>query len=189
MQIENSNITFCAHFNNYAKVLKGDKISGKYAPHDVSFVSIDASNELDLSALKKVYENWNREVLAEAILRTAEAQYLGDISYRHNKIFALTTQEDNFEHFEPDKILGIADVKVLNSKGHAFLEHIIVKPFTNRDKDLDIKKIGTAMLDTLKSCFVQIYLVALDKKSVKSFYLRNGFIEEPINSNHFMWQK
>lgn len=189
MRIENSNISFGANFCNYAKVLKYEKSCGKYNPEDVSFVIIDSNNESDILALKEVYRDWNSDVLAEAILRTAVSKAFGERYFARNKVFALTVQGDKFEKLNPKEIIGLADIRVLNSKGHIFLEHIKVKPLFNEFRGEIIKKIGSAILDSLKAKFPQIYLVALEKQQVKDFYLRNGFVEYPKDSSHFVWSK
>lgn len=189
MRIDNSNISFGANFCNYAKVLKYDKSLGKYRPENASFVMIDTDNISDLCALKTILKTWDGDPLTESIVRTASSKAMGDMYYSRNKVFAVTSQFDNFENLNPSNILGIADLRVLNSQGHVFLEHIKVNPYLKGKFGADYKKIGTSMLDSFKSKFFQILLVALDKKYVKDFYKRNGFREYPKGSCHYIWDK
>lgn len=189
MRIDNSNISFGANFNNYAKILKKDKISGKYLPENVSFVTVDSRNISDLNALKEVYNAWGRDVLTEGILNAAVAKSCGDRYFLRNKIFALTSQMEDFENLNPSKILGVADIRVLGSKGNIFLELLKVNPFLKGEQNPDIKKIGTAILDSLKEKFSRILLVSLDKPEVKDFYRRNAFKEFPDTLGHFVWSR
>ena len=53
----------------------------------------------------------------------------------------------------------------------------------------DIKKVGTAILNSLKAKFVQIFLVSLNKPEVKDFYRRNAFKEFTDTLGHFSWHR
>ena len=189
MRIDNSNISFSANFKNYVKILKRDQVSGKYFPADVAFVTIDSRNLSDLRALKEVYDNWGRDVLTEGVLNAAVSKSYGDKYFSRNKIYALTSQSENFEKLNPSKILGVADIRVLGSKGNIFLEHLKVCPFLKGEQNPDIKKVGTAILNSLKAKFVQIFLVSLNKPEVKDFYRRNAFKEFTDTLGHFSWHR
>lgn len=160
---------------------------GKYVTHKVSCVKIDPLNKNDIRALDTISKNWKECSFTVWIKNIAIAIKNNSQYYRKNEIFALTTQENNFTKLNPENILGVFNVKVLDSKGHAYLEHIETNPLYRTNSHAKYKAIGTGMLDSLKQIYRKISLFSLNKQKVKEFYIRNNFIESPEHSCEFEW--
>lgn len=160
-----------------------------YCSEGVSFLEIEPQNANDIEALKSIAKNWYKNLFAINICRAAcsirnESKY-----YKNNKIYALSSQNDKFEHLEPDKILGVVHVNSY-SNGDLFIEHILAKSYAPDIKKIpEYKGIGTAMLTALKGLTNKIFCFPTNEEYVKEFYYKNGFIEYPPHSNNFVWYK
>jgi hypothetical protein len=169
-------INFKANFVNSATIQKQDY---KHNPEDykVSFVEMHPADTGDYLALNQTNLNWdNCNTLAHDITRTFN-KYHDDKTNTHSNehFFAITRQTDNFEHLEPQNILSVIELKEKKDKS-AFVEYLQVSPrFNHSARKSHFRKIGTAMLDSIKLLISskKIELSALN--SAIDFYLKNGF--------------
>ena len=182
-----SNITFGAKFNSIAKVRMIKPTGKSYKKADVSFVKFDKTNERDMFVLSECAKNWNDDEFAKSVYLSAQSIASDCESRITSEIYMLTTQDKDFDKLKAENILGLADVTLLGSDKRILLEHLKVNPFIKNDKSAQIKGVGTALLDSLKSMYTRIILISIDKDSVKDFYRRNSFIEYPEGTNLFTW--
>ena len=203
MQVENinPNINFNAKIQRFnhnfiPKVGRFSEITGKYEPCKVNCLIVDDKSIGDVSALYEISKEWqyldNSPVLANFtpnIYHIVAEKYKGNDYYRNIKTFLLTEQADNFEHLNDKKILSIACVEetIPNILGH--IKYIQGNPEYTYKKNSTYKGVGSTLLDTLKEMYNHITLKSEKSYSVKQFYRKNNFIEEPKNSCSFKWSR
>ena len=106
----NNNISFTAKFISPATVKKLTP-NGKYVDIEVSAVKLASKNKDDLSALEKINKEWGADTYASNILDEASSTNEFYKDYRPT-VYAITTQRDNFEKLEPEKVLGLAETSI-----------------------------------------------------------------------------
>ena len=183
-----SNIYFKAQYINRASVKAFDKIEGKYTDKEVSFIEINPQIERDMVVLEDLGYSWRNGEYTDAIIELAEDMAAGyDYVYK-DKIYALIDQSENFMEPNPDKILGLAHVSERGNNSIK-LNFLQVKPsIVYRDWG-KFKLVGHALSECLKGLYDSITLHSAAQKSVKEFYLRNGYIPEEEHQLVFHWKK
>lgn len=168
----NNDISFTAKYISSVMVQRLAD-NGKYLPTKANAVELSAKNNNDLSTLEKLSEKWGDDTYASNILDEATSLNEFYNEYRPT-VYALTTQKDNFEKLQPNKILGLMetsdDFGTIKS-----LDYLQTNPeFLDKFKPA-MKRIGTAMLNFIerinKGRRIEIDAV----ESAKSFYLKNGY--------------
>lgn len=201
MRVENtSNINFNANIlrfkNNFVpKVGLMSKITGKYEQRSVNCLLVDGSPD-DINALYQIsrdwqylnskwrYSNFTPDIYINALEKSQ-----GNSFYDRIKTYVLTSQTDNFEKLEDDKILAVASVKesIPNIAGH--ISYIQGKPDYTYENNSKYAGVGTSLIKCLQKVYNHITLKSEDSYRVKNFYRKNDFIEEPKNSCCFKWSK
>ena len=197
MRIERTNqISYKANFVN--KSLVGKVIdnnchgfTNKYVP----FVKIDPFNASDIDALKLASDYWMSDRFAKNIYYAACALKNDSKFYKNHEIYALTSQASGFENLEGEKILGLVHVAPFYDTP-MFIEHLQVNPeqlpmYSQYlfKKEPIYKGIGTAIINSLKQLSDKISCFPASEKSVKDFYIKNGFVKHPNISNYYVWEK
>ena len=189
-------INFTPQKINFGAIDLGTKYVNKlnqeneYEPSIVHFVEIDDKNKNDVKALENISKYWRNCWYAEDIYNTALEKYDGNSLYKNYKVYALTSQQNNFECLGDDKILGVVEVYGLSKNNSTIcIGHIESKPNDINLGEKEYKGIGSAMLKSLQDIFNRIDVVPRDSEGVKNFYRKNGFDEYPAKTNHFVWIK
>lgn len=189
MRIEKfSSPLFGAILYNRVNVGKLQQGTNRYNDSEVSFVRIEPYNSDDIKALEKCSKYWQYSKFTTNIYHAANAMKNDSPYYKHNKVFALTSQCDNFEKLDDEKILGLVHVSPF-SDGSLFVEHIQVKPDLIYENKPEYKGAGTGILNSLKELTGKISLFPSSDKSVRDFYEKNGFFEYPVGMNIYTWVK
>ena len=181
------NVSFGAKFVRNAKIKKLNPLSKGYEKMQVSFVRIDPKNLSDINALGRVADTWVNEKFASTIYNRALSLRKGGIDL-NSKIFAITSQKDNFKKLDADRILGVAEIEELTPKS-CYLGHIQVDPNHIYYEVPPFKGVGTAILNRLKDMYSQISLNSAPECSVRHFYEMNGFQRVSEDSLKYYWQK
>ena len=179
-------INFGAIPKNKTSVKKFNKVTKRFVNYPVYFVKLDKYNKNDLDAIDKTAQKWK------------DTDYIKDINtsshwmqFKPIEVYALTSQQNNFENLKADYILGLAEIR--NNKNNSnlkILNHIQVRPNAinvNQTNKLAYKHVGSAILESLKKIYKDISLVAVEDDNVYGFYKRNGFIDDFNGSRHFQW--
>ena len=178
-------ISFKASLINKPNILKRNS-NGKYSETPCSFIKIDANNSNDIRALNNVSKYWEFSSFAENIAYTAKLMSSGrNIKSKYN-IYALTTQNENLNKLDDEKILGLVEIEELPNN-NVFLGYIQVKPELIYDLPLEIKRCGSAMLDCLKLIYSN-KTISLNSR-VHDFFFKNGFKLIDVEKNRFAWNK
>ena len=202
MRVENinPNTNFGANLlrfkNNFVpKVGHLSKITGKYEQSSVSCLLVDGS-AADIDALYHISQDWQYvnskycySNFTSNIYHNALKKSQGNSFYDKIKTYVLTSQTDNFEKLEDDKILAVACVEesIPNIAGH--ISYIQGNPNYTYDKGAKYAGVGTSLMKCLQTVYNHITLKSEQSYSVKKFYRKNDFIEEPKNSCCFKWSK
>ena len=162
------NINFKANYINTGTVKKIDR-SFNYLAHDASFVSLNPKNKKDVLALESINGDWDCSFLRS----------ICNNLYRYSKrtrLYALTTQEKNFEDLNPKQILGIA-VGEHNKDQGFYLDFLQTNPkhIKGSSPYPDYKNIGTAILNCIKQFYGIKYIKADSVPTAFNFYIKNEF--------------
>ena len=181
--------SFGALYVNNFNIGKLDKNTNEYVSVPASFLQIDPKNDYDIEALYNVATYWgNDSKFATNVYYAACAIRNNSKYYKNNKIFVLTTQLEDFDKLDDEKILGIIHVNELEPK-HYFGEHIEVKPDIVYTVTPEYKGVGTAMDKSVKKLCNKMSIFPLKLKSVRNFVKRNGYVECPQKTNLFVWSR
>ena len=188
MRIEKTDHTsFRANFVNRAKIMKF--VNGTYKNEYASFVRIDPFNQNDISALKDNARCWvsDRYAFALNIYYAACAVRNKSKYYKDHAVYALTLQKENYNELDSDKILGLLQTSPYIDNS-LLIEHIQVNPEYLYKSDAKYKTLGTAILNSIKNLSNKISCYPSSEKSVKDFYIKNGFEKEPNSLNYYVWR-
>ena len=182
-----NSISFGARLVKSTQVQKLSPKNKSYIPKNVAVVEIDPYNSSDISALSDAARSWVYEKYASNIVYTANSLFSKDLDEKYHKVLAVTEQLENLKFLDSKKILGMADIKIKDPKSIE-LNYIQVDPEISYyiGNQSSYKKIGTKILDVLKSMYDRIELTVA-KGSVKNFYLKNGF--KCLDKGKYVWQK
>lgn len=178
------NVSFKGSLISQTTVNKKNFFNKKYSQKQVSFVELDHWDCKDLQALNKLSKSWPR-TLAKTI------EYFAIHHVIHMKTFALTQQNKDFENINPKKILGIVQAEPI-SKYHYHIEHFQVNPkyISTESKNPKFKKVGTTIINCIKS-FKDLKMITLDSiPNAKDFYIKNHFKNhDPFHPYSLYWEK
>jgi hypothetical protein len=180
-----TNNSFTAKYKNPINI---GKLKNGYESYTASFVEIVPNNEKDVSALENAIKYWENDKFGVNALYAVRAARDGSQYYGYHKVYALTAQKDNFEKLNPDEILGVVHVGPVGDK-KLFVEHLQTNPNYLYKTKPEYVGIGSAMINSLKKYCNMMSLFSLKDKSVKDFYLKNGFSEYGTGTNCYIWLK
>lgn len=183
--VTNNNNAFTAKYLCSTNI---GKLSKKYDKFKAAFVEIEPKNNNDISALEGAIKYWENDKFGMNALYAAKAARDGSQYYSYHKVYALTAQKDKFEKLNPDDILGVVHVGAVGDK-KLFVEHLQTNPNYLYKAKPEYVGIGSAMINSLKKYCNMMSLFSLKEKSVKDFYVKNGFAEYGVGTNCYMWIK
>lgn len=172
-----NNISFTAKYIKSACIQKIPFEDGIPKETKVSCIELDPENNADLDAAFNVAERWNtNEGYPDYI--ALSMKYPPNEPGVQDRYYALTTQNNNFEIPDPEKIIAISQVNIKDNEAH--IEFLQAKPVktNNHNEPFVYKKVGTAMLDLFKKLFFNKTILLYSRPTAIEFYLKNGFICE-----------
>lgn len=174
-----------------AKLISPAKVKtkiGKYWKNqDVNFVKVDTRNRAeDVKTLQEVEKLWGGQNLSNEFTRVAE------LSKGNANIYALTTQTDNLEKLEADKILGMIDTSKIKKKGAVDIYRVATNPkyaYEQNTRTRDKKHIAKELVESFKKMLgpkakaIAEFAEAADMKFLKRIGLdsrNNGELVIPL---------
>lgn len=147
MQIySNNNVQFGARYVAPTSVKLKD--AKKWKDVSVNFIKFETAKEDDRRTLDQVSRLWGGKNLSSAI--ADEANILGGNAH----IYGVTTQESNFDHVDPSKVLGFVSTDKFTKKaGEIPIFKIGTNPkfaYEQNKRKRSIKHIATSMIEALK---------------------------------------
>lgn len=161
---------------------------GSYVDRDVNFVEIDVTNENDIIALQNNAKYWLYSKYSPTIAYSAFLKYAYQDMYDNTHIFALTRQNDDFQHLDDNKLLGLVEVEK-TGKDTVRVHYLQVNPdFLYTIRKPDFKCCGTAILNSLKQLY-ENKTISLSSSGADEFYRKNGFDFVEGSQHTFVWNK
>lgn len=173
-----NSVSFKANFADNSFV-KARQLNGRYDDKQISLVKVSHS-EADKNSMYDVFMRWNAGY-AESIL----IDYFWEPVNKNLALYALTEQLNNYEKLQPEKVLGLVEVK--DNSDNYKINYIQVRSdciCSKRDKSFC--GIGTALMKYVINLAgdKNIYLNSV-KKAI-DFYTKFGFkviqddLKEPL---------
>lgn len=135
----------------------------EFVPIEANIVELDLNNAKDAIAIATLKNNWANGRLTEIIC--------SPFSSEARKLYAVTSQNTNFENIDTNQILGLADCFIKD--GNANLRFLQAKPEFVDNPNRTIKNIGASLVQGLTEKFKLDGLTSLDvfaEQKLKPFY-------------------
>lgn len=182
-------------FLNKAVAGKYNQKKGRYENIGLSFVKLNPHDINDIKTLESITKSWMYDTFSINIYNDALDVYNNKFKWKifeetrnENTFYAPTSQENNFEHLDYRKILGICSARELAERDSHLL-NLQVKPDYIYKMQSEYKGLGTAIITSLKNIYDKIELFSSKSKSVRDFYLKNGFVNIGDSLTKFLWKK
>ena len=169
-------ISFTASYKTSAVIQtrRGDSFN----PVQAYIVELDKNNAEDLNSLHKVSRLWNKE--NSNLIYYMLADFIQDLDLKpdvnENHCLILTTQKDNFENIDPQKVLGAMLFSEENMENE--LNWLQVQPKHNskfKPVSRRYKGVGTALVSYLKAKFTDKPIYVYSSNTAIDFYKKLGF--------------
>ncbi len=172
-------VTFTSQFKKNMIIQTRDG-SSNYCDKTVSVVELDRKNNHDIDTMFAIGDNWSKQgfnyaqsILISAISDEDETDWTDKLKEHY---IAMTLQDDNFEKLDPKKVIGLSLLSEYNYDNE--INYLQVKPTNSYSKvgeKRKYKKIGTAMLDYMKSISEQKPIFVNSALEAVNFYTMNDF--------------
>ena len=144
----------------------------EYTPVQVAFVQIEPGSKEDVVAVSRAVHKWKDDDFGIDILKRLRKIRFGALNEHSHKIYALTSQQNDFHHLEPENILGLAEF-IRKPNGKRKLQFLQVKPeFKSSSCCLGYQHIGQTIIENLQQMKDTYDILT------KSFYKSTGFYEK-----------
>ena len=181
----NPNVSFGASFIKEVTVKKLVENSKSYITKNVSCVERNPLDKADIKAMSETQEEFFYNSFVDDIYFKARKLFHRGENPKNMQIYALTTQKDNFEKLDGNKVLAMANIVPKEDNG-AYLDYIQAHPLIAYAIDKPpYKNVGTGLIKILQEKFSSIKCNSI----ANGFYEKNGFVREKQGSNHFIWNK
>jgi len=177
-----TSISFTARYLAGATVSRV-KADEKLKPVDVAIVELDKNDNSDMDALCEVAKSWNnrgKSYAYEVLCDATKGYEYDDVNREH--YIALTSQKNDFEHLDADKVLGLT-LFAETKKPENEICWLSVDPANNtkNKSGRKYKNIGSAIMNYLKTDYPEkpIYVQAIS--DAIPFYKKNGFEPRKID--------
>lgn len=144
-----------------SKVMK--KVAGEYFPKDAHIIEMSYSDLNDAKALETIKDKWAKSQFA--------AMICSNYTFPQRKVYAITTQTQDFANPVPEKIMGLADF-ILKGE-NANLRFLQADPNIINSTDRTILGVGKNLLLGLVENFKSSGIKTMDlfaEQRVKPFY-------------------
>ncbi len=157
----------------------------------VAFVELNPSSSTDLRMLNSISSDWQDgtpggtyateicESFNNAYLHTLEAYdnlYFPNIKNFNDRFFAITSQKQDFDNLNPENTLAVVKITKKSPK-LVGLEFLQVNPNHNYNAEYpNYKRVGAAIIDSLKSLFKGNRIEVSSDYNAISFYEKQGFL-------------
>ena len=170
-------ISFKAKFVNNS-IVQARKPNGRYGEKEVSLVKL-CHNKADQNSLQDASIKWKAGYLESILIDYFQP------THRKITIYALTEQEGNFKKLQPEKILGLIDVK--EDEKYYKIHYLQTRPDCIRSKrNKPFKGIGASLMKSIitlkqdKNIYLNSVKEAIDFYKKFKFEVVQDDIEEPL---------
>ena len=168
-----NNMSFTGQYVASGKVRTNDLL---FPTEDVSIVELNPNDKNDFNVFKKIKKDWRWATLSSIMLDDAVHMRKCPEDAEVFKFYVVTTQKDNFENINPDKVLAEAEISHEDYDNKLWIEYLQVRPDCKYGwPDRPFKKVGSAFLDFCKEHFKGKNLVVCPLEESIDFYDNEGF--------------
>ena len=188
VRMKTDKISFGANPLNRIKIKKYNSIEKRFENYPVRFVRLE-NKYSDISVVDRAAVEWED---AKYIKRIASSSHWMNIRDDVEiDVYALTTQQNNFDELIFDKILGFAEIRNdANNRKKRILNRLQVRPDAinlGNPHNKKFKHIGCSILKSLKKIYNNLHLES-ENILTDEFYMANGFIQDNVRYGSFEWQ-
>ena len=181
-------INFGANFISKVNIKKLEEEKHKYNDVPASFVEMNSTDKNDYNSVFDATYYWQHDLYGMNIAYNMTLIAANKEKYPHDRVYAITTQNDNFSKIEPDNIKALAHVfeegnkvKVLYLQVDPSLIYTIGEP--------DYNHVGQGMIDCLKNKYSDRCIELTSSSSAIRFYEKQGFEHYNNERKHMVWNK
>ena len=171
----NNNISFCA--SKKINTTIQHRFNRFYIPEDAAIVELDKTNKNDVITMYDLSADWHKSFgknYADDIFsEIGKDEEMIGVNKEH--YLALTTQKNNFKKLDPHSILGVLMLSERDCDNE--INWFQVKPDTKSKikGKREFKQIGLAILNYVKSTFIEKPLFVTSSVEAVNFYKKNKF--------------
>lgn len=177
-------ISFGAKFISDATIKRYYNGQG-FKDYKASFIEINPKSQNDMISLGKIAKLWKGGNTFATDIYLSAQDVLWSSEPREpaikNNFYAITQQFSNFFKLDSLGILGLLHLRtVFNNQSQILMFQ--VDPKNNMHAAFpEFKRVGTAMLDSIKDLFPKHNLIVHPVNSARGFYMSNGFEDIPYS--------
>lgn len=181
-------INFTANFLKTVKIPKRTT-DGTFSNAKVSLVELDKNDKVDKNSLLKVSKLWNEKEFNYA----PEIYYDAAKSFEYENVvkehyYAVTTQSENFEKLEPEKILGL-NVFSETTKPENEINWLQTNPAHKYGsiEQREYKGIGKTIVEYIKEHHRDKNIAVFAAEDAINFYKNLGFKNRPMKAERELY--
>ena len=181
-------INFTANFLKTVNIPKRT-IDGNFYNTKVSFVELDKNDRVDKDSLKNVSKLWNKKEFNYA----SEIYYDAAKPFEYDNIvkehyYAVTTQSENFEKLESEKILGLSLFSE-TTKPENEINWLQTNPVYKHGsiEPREYKGIGKAIIEYVKEHYRDKNIKVFAADDAINFYKKLGFKNCPMKTERELY--
>lgn len=181
-------ISFGAKYISSTQVQKISCTNTFNTPVKVSCVELDPKNKEDVEAAMSLYDLWESDERYEELVGLNMYASFQDELFGDVRFYVLTEQADNLDNLNPSEIVALSQVVKKDDK-NVEIEYLQAKPRPRMifPDSCVIKYAGTEMLNLIKNVFKGCRITLFSNKYTPDFYKKNGFKEDEIITNKFIF--
>ncbi len=178
-----NNINFKATHINSINIFKREGTN--YKPFEANFVEFNQGNKKDLFTLKETSDLWG-----DCYALDIKEHFKNDDFQKEKKhVYGLTTQNENYDYIKPNNVLGVVEFIEKDDCNKINLLQVSPDNQAYQFGRPDYKKVGTAIVESLKQIYDSKPIKLHSVFNAKGFYEKNGFTQDKFSNDklEYIW--
>lgn len=176
-------INFTANFIKNTQI-KQCRTCDTFIDKEAAIVELDINDKNDIKSLYETASDWDSKGFTytfEIFCDATKGYEYDDVKKEH--YIALTTQKDNFENLEPDKIIGLSLFSE-TKKPENEINWLQVDPESNTERkyEREYKGGGRAIVNYIQETYTDKPIYVQSAKDAINFYRKCGFYPKDKNA-------
>ena len=182
------NISFGANLISTPTIKRYDENTDEYKDSPASFVEINPLDSNDRDAVWDAVQSWKSDSYGVNVANNMENIAENEVTESPDKIYAITSQNDNYSHLKPDKIEALAHAFETNKRVR--LMYLQVNPdWVYSLGNPELKYVGKGIMDALKEKYNDRSIILVPAAHAVRFYEKQGFEHCNNGENAMIWNK
>ena len=173
-------------------VQKYDKVNHTYKPCFANVVELIPENNYDKRAINTAVGKWDYDLFGTSIAKSFNDMTEKLCYNRSDRVYAITTQDKNFDELKPNKILGFVEMFEHNGQNNVDMLYLQAKPKKNyfSETPSNYNHIGKALVSEMQNVYHNKKISVYSVEEATPFYEYMGFVhEEGGRPNSYYWKK